>query len=199
MIIRIDAKDSLSLILRTSRPTTAGSFFGLPDDGLRKVKQISGDKRHNTMNIPVRYFLVHGLSAMVLFAVGGCSGGGGPKPVDAKQVYPVSGIVHIDGEPKPHVKIKLVPDPMPSDGKIQLPILGRTNDEGKFSLTTYYQDDGAPVGEYRLLFLLDLNPAGSANDYFKGKYQNPTASEVKLSVTGKEESIDMGIIELKSP
>lgn len=188
----------MCLILRTSRPTTAGSFFGLPATGFRKVKYNFGDKKHNAVNIRVRCFLL-GLSSAVLLTIGGCSGGDGPKPVNPKQVFPVSGIIHLDGAPKAGIDIRLVPDPMPGDGRITLAILSSSDAEGKFKLTTYYQEDGAPVGEYRLLFMLDTTPTTTPTDYFKGKYQNPTASEVKLSVTGKEESIDMGIIELKSP
>ena len=155
-------------------------------------------RSQGTVNVPVRDLLRYGFTALLCLTVAGCSGGG-PKPVNPKQVYPVTGIIHVKGSPVRGVRIKLVPKPMPPGGKITLPIIGRSDGDGKFSLTTYYQDDGAPVGEYSLMFSWDQNPSGSSQDYFGGAYSNPRApSKFTLSVKGDEtEPIDLGIIELE--
>ena len=76
----------------------------------------------------------------------------------------MTGTIHVDGKPTRGVSVRLVPNPMPSDRKVKLPTIGKSGDEGKFALTTYYQNDGAPVGEYYMLFEWDQNPAGSPED-----------------------------------
>lgn len=149
----------------------------------------------NQISLVINRYTVCGLASAIVLSVSGC-GSGGPKPINPKQVVPVSGIVHVDGEPKGGIKIRLAPDPMPADGKVTLPTIGRCDAEGKFQFTTYYQNDGAPIGDFSLMFELDLNPSGSKVDFFKGRYSKPGSSPHKLSVKGDEESIDMGVLEL---
>ena len=163
-----------------------------------KSENSFGAQQQRTVNVALRYFLRYGFTVLLCLTVAGCSGGG-PKPVNPKAVYPVTGIVHVKGSPTRGIKIRLAPDPMPADGKITLPIIGRSNSEGKFLMTTYYQDDGAPVGEYKLMFEWDQNPSGSKRDYFQGAYSNPNdPSPYTLSVKGDEtEPIDLGIMELE--
>lgn len=136
------------------------------------------------------------LAAGTALATAGC-GSDGPRPIDPKQVVPVSGIVHVEGQPERGVKIRLVPDPLPADGKVTLPTIGRTDAEGKFQFTTYYQNDGAPIGDFGLLFEWQQNPAASSNtDYFQGALMDRVNPRHKLSVKGDEESIDMGVLEI---
>ena len=136
------------------------------------------------------------LAAGTALATAGC-GSDGPRPVNPKQVVPVSGIVLVDGEPERGVKIRLVPDPLPADGKVALPTIGRTDAEGKFQFTSYYQNDGAPIGDFGLLFEWHQNPASSSNtDYFKGALMDRLNPRHKLSVKGDEGSIDMGVLEI---
>ena len=150
-------------------------------------------------NVLSRSLLICLVMTGSLLTVSGC-GPDGPKPVNQKDVVPVIGTVHVDGEPKRGVKVRLAPNPMPADRRVALPSIGRTDDEGKFAFTTYYQDDGVPVGEYHLLFELDLNPSGTAQDFFRGKYSIPAQSTHTLSVKGDEEGpIDLGVIELTGP
>lgn len=159
---------------------------------------VFGFQKKRNVNGRVRHYLACGLTAVLSLAAAGCADGG-PKPVNPKKVIPVTGIVHVDGKPQKGIKVKLAPDPMPADNKIVLPTLGKTDSEGKFELTTYYQNDGAPVGEFSLTFTYDMNPSGASRDYFRGKYSNPRTSEHKLSVKDSDESIDMGVQELTTP
>lgn len=135
-------------------------------------------------------------SILALVVIAGCSGGG-PQPIDPVPVVPVSGTVMIDGQAYSGVKVKAFPDPAPSDGKVDLSVVGRTDAEGKFQLTTYYQNDGAPVGNYILTFSYDPNPAAKSGDALQGRY-NQRSSEHKLVVKGDEESVDVGTIELST-
>jgi hypothetical protein len=164
----------------------------------RESVNVAGCPNRINLSVAGRHHLLWAFSTVFFLSAAGC-GSGGPKPVNPKQVVPVTGIVHVDGEPNRGLKVRIAPDPMPADGKVTLPTIGRCDDEGKFSLTTYYQDDGAPIGEFSLLFELDMNPSGSKQDFFRGKYSNPRASQHKLSVKGDEESIDLEVIELTSP
>lgn len=77
--------------------------------------------------------LVWGL-ALVL---AGCGGG------DTPTTYPVSGVVKYDGKPLANVAITFYP----AEGR---PASGRTNEQGKFILTTFSPDDGAVAGEHRV-------------------------------------------------
>lgn len=154
--------------------------------------------RLSLIQVNDRAALLPGLMTLLSLTAAGC-GPSGPEPVNPKQVVPVSGIVHVDGEPQPGVKVRLVPIPLPPGGRVTLPTIGRTDEEGNFQLTTYYQNDGAPIGEFGMLFEWDLNPSGDAYDHFQGKYMDRSAPEHKLSVKGDEESIDVGVIELTSP
>lgn len=143
-----------------------------------------------------RSFLCYGLMAVASWAAIGCSASG-PAPADPKKVVPVSGTVHVNGEPQAGVKVRLVPIPFPADGRVTLVTIGRTDAEGKFKLTTYYQDDGAPVGDFGLTFEFDKNPSGSTKDFFKGKYSDRRNPQQKLTVKGDEESIELPLINLE--
>ncbi|MCA9077249.1 MAG: hypothetical protein KDA93_19640 [Planctomycetaceae bacterium] len=146
-----------------------------------------------------RYFLFCGLLTALTWTTSGCSPKG-PKPVNQKDVVPVTGTVHVDGAPEAGVDVRLVPHPFPADRKVPLVMKGRTGADGKFQITTYYQNDGAPVGEYGVLFEKDLTPAADPTDQFQGKYSVGQEPIKTISVTGsEEEGVDMGIIELESP
>ena len=76
-------------------------------------------------------------------------------------------------------------------------LYARTDAEGKFQFTTYYQNDGAPIGDFGLIFEWHQNPASNKNtDYFKGALMDRLNPRHKLSVKGDEESIDMGVLEI---
>ena len=81
--------------------------------------------------------LVFGLAALV-----GCGGGDG---VARLPVHPVEGAVTRNGKPLANALVALHPkggDPRAITAR------GQTDAEGKFVVTTYDQNDGAPEGEY---------------------------------------------------
>ena len=134
------------------------------------------------------------LMLAALFAVG-CSRSG-PVPANPKKVVPVTGTVHVDGAPADKVEVKLHPD-SGRDEKNPTVSMDFSGPDGKFEITTYYQGDGAPPGDYTVTFRQILNTAVKpVQDELRGKYNNPANSTVKVSVSAEQESVDMGVIEL---
>jgi len=79
--------------------------------------------------------------------------------------------------------------------------VGEADLEGKFRISTYGGDDGAPPGDYALTFLwFDRTVirigGGDPKDQFKGKYAKST--EHKITVPQGPEPLDIGAIELSS-
>ncbi len=114
-----------------------------------------------------------------------CSDSNLPAPNNPKPVFPVTGIVLIDGQPAADVKVQCVP----FDGvDTQNPTssMAFTNERGEFRILTYYDGDGAPEGEFALTFLwgkrqfVDGKYAGP--DKLNGRYSDPETSEVRFVV-----------------
>jgi hypothetical protein len=132
---------------------------------------------------------------IVLLASIGC-GDSGPVPINPKKVVPVTGTIHIDGSPAEKVGIKLWPE-TGLDKENPTVSRGMTGADGKFAITTYYQGDGAPLGEYTLTFRQVLNTAAKPPyDELQGRYKDPGSSQHTLSVTADAEAVDMGVINL---
>src|SRR5258708_2011885 len=64
------------------------------------------------------------------------------------QTFPASGKVLVNGQPAEGVEVGL--RPVGDMGGSPYVPQGVTDEEGRFQLTTYVQDDGAPVGEYQV-------------------------------------------------
>lgn len=85
------------------------------------------------------------VSAVLLLAacsLTGCGGGDGPG---RQSVYPVTGTITMHGAPLAGAVVSFAP----SDG--QPTAVGRTDDNGKFQLTTYEYGDGAAAGAFRVV------------------------------------------------
>jgi hypothetical protein len=120
----------------------------------------------------------------------GCSGGS-----NEAGLYPVKGIVLIDGKPVEHIAVSLVP--VDASGE-RRPVGGFTNEDGEFSLT-------AEPGEYwaSISWMKLLNPKSSEPDYgpelLPAKYQDPAKSGLKeLRVTIEEGDNELPKLELSS-
>lgn len=118
---------------------------------------------------------------------------------DLRKTYPVTGTVTVDGQPAPAgVLVSLHPQFTETD---RLPIhpKGATDDAGRFQITTYNTDDGAPEGEYVVTveWLQRLGPMSShfGNDLFAGAFAQPEAHKGKpeftLNVTREGGTIDL--------
>lgn len=133
------------------------------------------------------------LCLLCLFVGAGCGGGAeeGRLPV-----HPVSGKVSVKGQSASGVLVLLHPaegSPAAKEGVIPS---ATTEEDGTFQLSSYEQDDGAPLGEYSVTiqwYQSDAKstrgkpalPAGFArpSDRFQGKYKDPKKSPWQVTIS----------------
>jgi hypothetical protein len=112
--------------------------------------------------------------------------GGGRKPV-----FPVHGVVH-DANQKPAVGALLLFNPVTPDPKDPARPVGRVGEDGKFTLTTYKEGDGAPVGEYVITITWETpkkTPFDTeGKDQLGGRYANPERSKLRFTVEKKPDN-----------
>lgn len=99
---------------------------------------------------PIRIvYRTHGLWVLILFActlAAGCNDG---RP----KLYPVTGRVEFtNGDPVRNASIEFVPTTTGRSPR------GQIDAEGRFLLSTYDPDDGAPAGEYHVVIVQALPP-----------------------------------------
>ena len=134
--------------------------------------------------------LVAGL--LVIMFAAGCSGRKGPK------LYPVKGMIYINGQPAKDVNVMFTPVTPFEDGLLLSPA-GATDDDGSFRLTSFDADDGAPAGEYLVTVIYPMsrfNKNLNGIDRLKGKYSNPKSSGLKATIEPKAN--DLPPIQLKA-
>jgi hypothetical protein len=126
------------------------------------------------------------LSAVVLLGAAlftvGCSGGGPPKKV----CYPVKGELTVGGKPAEGATIILQPrEANPTDWSAGFP-RATVGGDGKFQVSTYGENDGAPVGEYVILVTWEApnptNEEASGPDRLGGRYIDPEKSKLTAKV-----------------
>lgn len=106
------------------------------------------------------------LSSLCLGLLVGCAGGDSNPPT-----YPVTGTVTYKGQPADGATVILVPISAEAKGAT-----GTTDAEGKFTMTTFVNGDGARPGDY-------------AVKVFKYEFQDPgpTEAEMETNTTLEEE------------
>lgn len=102
------------------------------------------------LRVPVRFAAVVGMRGQLLVvllvslpAMCGCGDGGVAR-------YPVSGAVHVDGQPAAGAIVVFCPVETSPEADRLRPA-GRADATGVFRLTTIEPDDGAPAGAYKVL------------------------------------------------
>lgn len=140
----------------------------------------------------------------------GCGSNDGPVIANAKPTFPVSGELVLDGKPAVGVNVMLIPAAEAAEfsggymeegyGGIHT---GKTDTVGKFAISTYLLNDGAPAGEYVAAFQRSLKEKDADNPKYRGvaafnaRFRN--VGETGVSVTVKDGgSTDLGKIELTS-
>ena len=93
-------------------------------------------------------FVLRLAPALGLLAAAAC--GGGP---DRVEVYPVSGQVLYDGKPAAGVQVFLQPTSAPTIPDIPCNPHGTTGPDGRFTLSTFGEGDGAAEGGYQVILL----------------------------------------------
>ena len=124
------------------------------------------------------------LSGAALLALG-CSPGGPAKKV----CYPVKGELTVAGKPAEGATIILQPrEADPTDWSAGFP-RATVGADGKFQVSTYGENDGAPAGDYVILVTWAApNPANeesSGPDRLGGRYIDPVKSKLTAAVEAR--------------
>lgn len=134
------------------------------------------------MNAILRLSLTGSLLLVVLTAAG-CGG----KSEDLPETVAVSGVVTYQGKPVPEATIMLYP----VQGR--KPASGRTDEEGRFSLTTFSQDDGALPGEHQVTVnaFQSTDEGVSMKSSIPTKYSTPGSSPLKVTVSEEQPELKL--------
>jgi hypothetical protein len=135
------------------------------------------------------YFRAGGclLAAGALVALAaGCGGRKGPR------LYPVKGVVHINGEPAKGVNVMFTPIAPPQGGADPLSPVAVTGEDGSFRLMSFKPGDGAPAGDYQVTIIYPMdrfNKHLSGIDRLRGRFANPKTSGLAARVEPKSNEL----------
>ncbi|MFN3189467.1 MAG: hypothetical protein ACE361_03005 [Aureliella sp.] len=93
------------------------------------------------------------IAALNLVLLSGCGGG-----IKKFPTAPVSGVVLCDGKPVPLAMVFFEPIAEGTDAVVGKPGFSRADEDGKFTLSTYGDGDGAVVAKHRVR--VDTPPTG---------------------------------------
>jgi hypothetical protein len=114
----------------------------------------------------------------------GC--GGGPR------LYPVRGVVLINGKPAKDVNVVFMPVAAPEDGATPLSPAAVTGEDGSFRLMSFIPGDGAPAGDYQVTIIYPMNRFNkhlSGIDRLQGKFADPKKSGLTAKVEPKDNDL----------
>jgi hypothetical protein len=106
---------------------------------------------------------------------------------DRKPVYPVSGQVLLNDKPLKGVVVAFHPV---DKAKFERERPNADTDaDGRFRLSTYLKDDGAPEGDYKVTFFYQIAPEDTGSDQttpnlLPAQYGDPEKSGVTVTVKG---------------
>ena len=111
-----------------------------------------------------------------------CSKGGTSKKVS----YPVKGELTVQGKPAEGATVMFQPrDANPADWSDGYP-RATVGADGKFQVSTYGENDGAPAGEYVILVSWEApnptNEEASGPDRLGGRYVDPAKSKLTAKI-----------------
>jgi hypothetical protein len=145
-----------------------------------------------------RWAIAIGLSCLVLAS----SCGKTTKIPEVKgnllPVYPVKGTLEMNGKPFAGAALKFYPlTPFPSDASRILPHAW-TQEDGSFTVSTYADNDGAPVGRYRVTvrFRGAGPPRDDDRDLMPPEYSNARMTRLTTKVEEGENTLPSFKIEL---
>jgi hypothetical protein len=138
-------------------------------------------------------YVVAGIALMASAA--GCSDG-------KLKIYPVTGQVLYNGQPLKGVEIAF--HPVDAKNNTGYPPHGKTDADGKYVLTTYIKDDGAPAGEFKVAIAFAVEAVDEGSDQSKKlsfqvplKYHKTESSGISVLV--KPESNTLEPFKLEGP
>jgi hypothetical protein len=108
-----------------------------------------------------------------------------------KEVYPVKGEVFFEGQPAAGATVAFFALDEPKDPLVKP--MGKVDAEGRFTLSTYKKDDGAPAGSYAVTVIWlpqgYQGPIESANK-LPARYSSPETSGLKVTVAQGENGLE---------
>jgi hypothetical protein len=120
------------------------------------------------------------------------------KYPDEKAVYPITAVLTVDGVPQEGLEVKLHDEVAGDPAKPTFPS-GFSKADGKVSISTYADGDGAPAGTYKVTVQWrEFNPLSMSfggPDKLKGRYSDPEKTELKWTVTESKLN-DLGTVAL---
>jgi len=136
---------------------------------------------------------------LLFIIVSGCGSDGLP----IQPTHPVKGSITLNGKPVENITVVLQPVDAKAFKMNERP-QGKTNAQGEFTIFTYKEGDGAPIGEYKAgVALIVLNDSGDdqvkrekTSTFIPYKYQKPETSG--LTVTVKAGANQIPAFDLKS-
>lgn len=146
------------------------------------------------------------ISALLTLAAASVAGCGGPERL---QLHPATGEIVQAGKPAAGAIVTLFPDASIAATVGALRPSGVADASGKFSLSTYVQNDGVPEGTWiaTVRWPDPKVPAetrkrieddgDSVPDVFKGRFANPATSSWKVTIVEGENSLPA--IDLSKP
>jgi hypothetical protein len=117
-----------------------------------------------------------------------CLASCGPAPYGANLPYPTTGVILVDGKPANKANIVLFHEgewgPTGAWGARPIVPQAWTNEEGRFALSTYDSEDGAPAGDYRVIVSWYPHRKGrdTGPDSLGGRYAKADSSNLKARI-----------------
>jgi hypothetical protein len=98
---------------------------------------------------------------------------------------PVSGVVLIDGKPLEIGNIQVVPD----KGR---PATGRIGPGGRFTLTTFNDNDGCFLGKHKVIVIAKEDKTSTSTMWHAPKkYADLSASGLEINITGPTDNLEI--------
>jgi hypothetical protein len=134
-----------------------------------------------------------------LLAVSGCGDGRIP-------LYPVTGSIVVDGKPADGAMVIFCPQEGQTEQLMRERPVGFAGNDGKYQLTTFVSNDGAPAGQYKVLIQWPLSNTqqggdprggrGGGPDRLRGRYFN--LERTTLTATINEAPTEIPAFQLTS-
>ena len=113
-------------------------------------------------------------------------GGKAGPAAEGPQLAPVDGVLTLDGQPVAGATLQFIP----KEGR---PAVGRTDQNGKYALTTFVDGDGALPGTYRVAIVLNRQRDGKTEWIVPRRYSDPKTSGLTVSVAPSGNTFDFDL------
>jgi hypothetical protein len=115
-------------------------------------------------------------------------------PVKKKPTFPIIGSLKLDGEPVAGATVVFYSF-NPETKKYTSVCDGRTDELGRFQVTTYGRFDGAPAGEYTVVASKRPKPDdGTAMNLLPEKYATPAATPLKVAIKDGTNDVNLELL-----